>query len=140
MKAQGLWLRGTLLWVLFKLLQAVVAAAFSLVIVAQAGAAGIVRLFGEPAALLRVQAAQLASVNSSAAANVERSDADSKGVKRTTAIKLRAVATDASAVKPIHVFNDPSKGELVLLELCMNMPCCSGGATGKTQQQCKRYQ
>lgn len=106
-------MRGTLLWVLFKLLQAVVAAAFSFVIVAQAGAAGIVRLFGEPAALLRVQAAQLASVNSSAAANTERSDADSKGVKRPTAIKLRAVATDASAVKPMHVFNDPSKGELV---------------------------
>lgn len=108
LQQSALAMRGMLLWVLFKLVQATVAAAFSLVIVAQAVASGVVRLFSDSEALKKVQAAQLAS---NAAARMGSIPEGIKGVKGTGSIQVRAVAADPSTVKPMHIFVDPSKGE-----------------------------
>jgi hypothetical protein len=114
----GTWLlaktvavRGMLLWALFKSIQAIVAGAFSFVIVAQAATAGVLRCFGEPAAILTAQAAQVASVDNSVAARAASRQQDGKGEKPTGRIHIRAVMADPSSIKPMHVFVDPSKGK-----------------------------
>jgi hypothetical protein len=98
--------RGMLLWALFKLVQATVAALFSFVIVAQAVTSGIMRLFSDSEALKKVQTAQLAS---NAAARAKMHQEGFKGSKGN--IQIRAVAADPSGIKPQHIFVDPSKGE-----------------------------
>jgi hypothetical protein len=100
--------RGMLLWALFKLVQATVAALFSFVIVAQAVTSGVMRLFSDSEALKKVQTAQLAS-NAAARANMHQEGF--KGSKGTGNIQIRAVAADPSTIKPQHIFVDPSKGE-----------------------------
>lgn len=119
-KQTAVAVRGLLLWALFKLLQAAVAAAFSFIIVAQACVAGVLRFFGEPAALQRVRAAQLGSP----ARN--QSGAREQGLKageKTRHIHIRAVVTDPSTVKPMHIFVDQRKGE----EACKLDPWGKGG-------------
>lgn len=108
--------RGLLLWALFKLLQAAVAAVFSFIIVAQACVAGVLRFFGEPAALQRVRAAQLGSP-------VWNREQGLKAGEKTGNIHIRAVVTDPSTVKPMHIFVDQRKGE----EACKLDPWGGGG-------------
>lgn len=113
LRTKALWLRGILLWATFKSVQATVAACFSFIIVAQAVVAGLLRLFGEPQSLLKVRAAQVASVNASLAADRHSRECAAKGGLKgpAAAFHVTAVAADPSTVKPVHVFVDPSKGE-----------------------------
>lgn len=117
LKPKGLWARGILLWVLYKLIQATIAAAFSIIIVSQASVAGLLRMcFGEPAALRKVQAAQMANAASTpaAAAQQDSMDTQQKVGKTGAAIHLRAVAADPSTAKPMHLSVDSSKGKTTL--------------------------
>lgn len=114
LKPKGLWVRGMLLWALYKLMQATIAAAFSIIIVTQASVAGLLRMcFGEPAALLKVNAAQVGNAASTApaAAQQDSTGTQQKARKTGTGIHLRAVAADPSTVKPMHLSVDSSKGE-----------------------------
>jgi hypothetical protein len=107
-KETAVAVRGLLLWVLFKLVQAVIAAAFSFIIVAQACAAGVQRFFGEPAALQRVRAAQIGSPARNTAGAQEQG---LKAGEKTGNIHIRAVLADPSTIKPMHIFVDQRKGE-----------------------------
>lgn len=121
LQAKTVAVRGMLLWALFKLLQATVAAAFSFIIVAQAATSGLMRCFGEPAAILKVQAAQMASVANSVAARAASRQQDEKGEKVTGKVQIRAVVADPSSIKPMHVFVDPSKGKRASLHVCAEL-------------------
>jgi hypothetical protein len=114
LKPKGLWVRGMLLWTLYKLIQATIAAAFSIIIVSQASVAGLLRMCcGEPAALLKVQAAQRGTAASTpaAAAQQDSTGTQQKAGEAGATIHLRAVAADPSTVKPMHLSVDSSKGE-----------------------------
>lgn len=141
-KETAVAVRGLLLWALFKLLQAGIAAAFSLIIVAQACVAGVLRFFGEPAALQRVRAAQLGSP---ARNPVGAREQGLKAGEKTGNIHIRAVVTDPSTIKPMHIFVDQRKGE----EACKQtgpfrrrgaqVSCCQDPATDLTTCMTKQY-
>lgn len=117
LRSLGLQARGLLLWTLYKLVQATVAASFSAIIVIQAGIRGLIRwTTGEPPELLKVQAAQqqrtLVGLERAAAvtSNGRSSTDEAKAGKGPQRIHLRAVAGSVSSIKPMHVFNEPKKG------------------------------
>lgn len=119
LRSLGLQARTWTLWVLFKAVQAVVAASFSFIIVVQAAMKGVGRLVGgEPPELLKVQAAQAALRERRAAATAASSAQPSsqeagKPGKGPGMINLRAVAAGSlGAAQPMLVFNEPEQGAL----------------------------
>jgi hypothetical protein len=143
LKPKGLWVRGMLLWLLYKLVQATIAAAFSIIIVSQASVAGLLRMcFGEPAALLKVQAAQMGTAASTlpAAAQQNGTETQQKAGKTGTVMHLRAVAADPCTAKPMHLSVDPSKGEATPGHVACMMRCTACMCWMEGIRQCMKPQ
>jgi hypothetical protein len=134
--ALGARARAALLWALFKMVQATVAASFSFIIVAQACMRGAIRFVcGEPPELLVVRAARkqhelqrgtsaaLAAANSlpspAVVAQLRRAGGKAAAVGGIIQLTAVAVPADISTIEPIHVFNEPDQGELCRVGGCV---------------------
>jgi len=120
-----------LAWVPFKLLQTAVAGVFTTVVVLQSSLAGLIRKFGDPSALVKVQHARTlwASGRDPVAVATAQSNAQSKPpaeLRRfASAIVTASDGSDGAAAGPepqepkaVHVFPEPGQGMASDLAVC----------------------